>query len=164
MEHIIAKLLQDFESGKLTRRQLIQSLVLSATAAAAAGAAPAPVASGRALKAVALNHISYQVADYAPIRDFYRDLLGMQMTKDDGKEAFLAFGDSFIIPRTKPVTAPHVDHIAYTIDHWDKKAVEDELKRRGLNPKPDTENSFHIADPVGFDVQICSKAMNAHNA
>jgi len=104
------------------------------------------------------------VADYAPIRDFYRDLMGMQLTKDDGKEAFLAFGDSFIIPRTKSVTAPHVDHIAYTIDNWDRKAVEAELNRRGLHPKPDTENSFHITDPDGFDVQICSKEMNAHSA
>jgi catechol-2,3-dioxygenase len=164
MEHIIAKLLQDFESGKLTRRQLIQSLALSVAAASAAGAAPVPAATGKAFKAIAVNHISYQVADYAPIRDFYLDLFGMQITKDDGKEAFLAFGDSFIIPRTKPVIAPHVDHIAYTIDHWDKLAVEDELNRRGLTPKPDTDNSFHIADPNGFDVQICSKDMNAHNA
>src|SRR6266853_494326 len=35
MEHIMAKLLQDFEQGKMNRRQLIQSLTLAATAAAA---------------------------------------------------------------------------------------------------------------------------------
>ena len=40
MEHIIAKLLQDFEQGMMTRRQLIQSLALTATAASAASAAP----------------------------------------------------------------------------------------------------------------------------
>jgi hypothetical protein len=39
MESVIAKLLQDFEQGKMNRRQLIQSLSLAA--AAAAGMAPA---------------------------------------------------------------------------------------------------------------------------
>ena len=37
MEHIIAKLLQDFERGYMSRRQLIQSLAMTATAAVAAG-------------------------------------------------------------------------------------------------------------------------------
>ena len=41
MEHIIAKLLHDFEHGRMSRRQLIQSLALTATAASAAGAATA---------------------------------------------------------------------------------------------------------------------------
>ena len=31
MEHIIAKLLQDFEQGKMSRRQLVQSLAMAAT-------------------------------------------------------------------------------------------------------------------------------------
>jgi len=39
MEHVIGKLLHDFEDGKMTRRQLIQSLTLAATAASAASAA-----------------------------------------------------------------------------------------------------------------------------
>ena len=35
-------------------------------------------------------------------------------------------------------TAPLVDHIAYTIETWDKNAVEAELKKRGLPVRPDT--------------------------
>ena len=42
MEHIIAKLLRDFEDGFINRRQLIQSLSLAATAAASVGAAGTP--------------------------------------------------------------------------------------------------------------------------
>ena len=85
MEHIIANLLSDFEHGKMTRRQLIQSLALTATAASAMGAAPlAAAAEGKGFKAVAVNHISYQVADYARTRDFYVDLLGMKAVADTG--------------------------------------------------------------------------------
>ena len=49
MENLIARLLQDFEHGKMNRRQLIQSLSLAA--AAAAGAAPAAMAAGKPLEA-----------------------------------------------------------------------------------------------------------------
>jgi len=162
VEHIIAKLLQDFEQGHMSRRQLIQSLALASTAAAAA--APAVAAEGKGFKAVTVNHISYQVADYAKTRDFYVDLLGMKVSHDDDKrQCYLSFGDTFLLPRNgRPgATLPRVDHIAYTIEDWDKNAVEAELKRRGLTPRPDTEDSFHVKDPDGFDLQISGKNMKA---
>ena len=162
MEQIIAKLLADFEQGRMNRRQLIRSLAVAASAAGAV--APLPAATdGKGFKAVAVNHISYQVADYARTRDFYVDLLGMKVSGDTGKQANISFGDSFIIPRNarNGGPTPRVDHIAYTIESWDKNAVEAELKRRGLQPRPDTENSFHVKDPDGFDLQISGKDMKA---
>ncbi|HLK69723.1 MAG TPA: VOC family protein [Bryobacteraceae bacterium] len=162
MEQIIAKLLQDFEDGKMNRRQLIKSL---AVASAAAAAVPAVADEAKHFKAVTINHISYQVKDYAKTRDWYVDLLGMKVSGDTGRQCNLSFGDSFLLPRnaregsTTPV--PRVDHIAYTIETWDKNAVEAELKRRGLPVRPDTENSFHTKDPDGFDVQISGKEMKA---
>jgi catechol 2,3-dioxygenase-like lactoylglutathione lyase family enzyme len=161
MELIIAKLLQDFEQGKMNRRQLIQSLAVAASAASAA--TPVAAASGKGFKAVTVNHISYRVADYARTRDFYAELLGMKVSHEDGKQCYLEFGDSFMIPRNarNGGTTPLVDHIAYTIDTWNKDAVQAELKRRGLEPRPDTENSFHVKDPDGFDLQISGKEMKA---
>jgi catechol 2,3-dioxygenase-like lactoylglutathione lyase family enzyme len=161
MEQIIAKLLQDFEHGKMNRRQLIQSLALAATVAGAT--APAAAGEGKGFQAVTVNHISYQVADYARTRDFYADLLGMKVSHDDGKQCNMSFGDTFLLPRNarNGGTTPRVDHIAYTIETWDKNAVETELKRRGLTPRLDTEDSFHVKDPDGFDLQISGKNMKA---
>jgi catechol 2,3-dioxygenase-like lactoylglutathione lyase family enzyme len=161
MEHIIGRLLQDFEHGKINRRQLIQSLTLAASAAGAVGAGYARPAETQTFKAVAVNHISYQVADYAKTRDFYADLLGMKVSHDDGKQCYLSFGDTFLLARNAPNggTPPRVDHMAYTIETWDKNAVEAELKRRGLTPRPDTEDSFHVKDPDGFNLQISGKNM-----
>ncbi len=161
MENIIATLLKDFEDGKLNRRQLVKSI--AATAAIAAGAAPACAGEGKGFKAVTVNHISYQVADYTKTRDFYVDLLGMKVSGDNGRQCNLAFGDTFLLPRNarNGAPTPRVDHIAYTIESWDKSAVEEELKRRGLTARPDTENSFHVKDPDGFDLQISGKDMKA---
>jgi catechol 2,3-dioxygenase-like lactoylglutathione lyase family enzyme len=170
MEHIIARLLQDFEQGKMTRRQLIQGLALTATAAAAASAADA--AASPVAQAVSINHVSYQVADYTKTRDFYAGLFGMKVSRDNGRECRLRFGDNILIARNRPSGTPKVDHIAYTLANWDtdkkvKGAVEAELKRRGLKVRttePSAENrrfgeepSFIVEDPDGFMVQMGGK-------
>jgi len=161
MENMIAKLLDDFDRGRMTRRQLIKSLGL--VAAVAAGTAPTPAEDAKGFRGVAINHISYQVNDYAKTRDFYANLLGMKVVGDTGKQCNLILGDTntFLIPRNAPAgtTPPRIDHIAYTIENWDKNAVQSELQRRGLNPQADTDNSFHVKDPNGFDLQICGKEM-----
>ena len=158
MEHLIATLLRDFEQGKMTRRQLIQSLALTATAGATVGSASAadtPVA-----KALSINHVSYQVADYRKTRDFYAGLFGMTVSNDDGMQCRLTCGDNILIARNR-TPAPKVDHVAYTLAGWDtdknvKPAVEAELKRRGLQIRS-TEGSFHVSDPDGFEVQMGGK-------
>ena len=161
MESMIAKLVEDFERGRMTRRQLIHSLAV----VAAAAAVPPPVSaeSTKGFRGVAINHISYQVGDYTKTRDFYADLLGMKVVADTGTQCNLILGDTntFMIPRNAPQgsTPPRIDHIAYTIENWDKNAVKAELQRRGLDPRPDTDNSFHIKDPNGFDLQISGKDM-----
>jgi hypothetical protein len=92
-------------------------------------------------------------------------LLGMKVSGDNGRQCNLSFGDrgSWLLPRNarEGSTPPKVDHIAYTIETWDQQAVRTELERRGLQPRVDTENSFHVKDPDGFDVQISGKGMTA---
>ena len=156
MEHIIAKLLHEFEQGKLTRRQLIQNLTIAATAASAVSGVPASAAEGKVLNATNFNHVSYQVTDYTRTRDFYAGLFGMKVSEDDGKQCRLSFGNNILIVRNRQ-PAPKVDHIAYTIANWDqeKEVVEAELKRRGLKiVQGDIKTSLHILDPDGFQVQF----------
>jgi catechol 2,3-dioxygenase-like lactoylglutathione lyase family enzyme len=91
MESVINGLLKQFEDGKMTRRQLIQSLALAAVAAAPAGTAAAqtaatiPAATSPApWKTVWLDHISYAVSDYRRSTAFYRDLMGWTIKNDNG--------------------------------------------------------------------------------
>ena len=105
MEHVIEGLLQDFERGKMSRRQLIQSLALAAAAAAPGGAllaqgaqkAPSMIPGPRdpaPWKTVWLDHISYAVSDYRRSAAFYRDLMGWKIRNDQGeRQATLEIGD-----------------------------------------------------------------------
>ncbi len=84
MESIIAKLLQDFEQGKMTRRQLIQSLTVAAAAVSAldagSAAASAP-AEGYVAKADFINVVCYQIFGYKEVGDFYAGLFGLQFSR-----------------------------------------------------------------------------------
>lgn len=105
MEVVINGLLQQFEQGKLSRRQLIQGLALAAVAAAPAGAAGASQAAGSASripaatapapwKTVYLDHISYAVTDYRKSTAFYRDLMGWEIKNDnDQNQCTMKIGD-----------------------------------------------------------------------
>src|SRR5437667_230744 len=94
MEHVIEGLLKDFERGRMTRRQLIQSLALAAAAVAPAGTAFAqgtqkastipPPHDPAPWKTVWLDHISYAVSDYRRSTAFYRDLMGWEIKNDNG--------------------------------------------------------------------------------
>src|SRR5947207_6501508 len=104
MESVIAGLLQEFENGRLTRRQLIQSLALAAAAAAPGGTLlaqgaqkastiPAPK-DAAPWKTVWLDHISYAVSDYRRSTAFYRDLMGWEIRNDTGtSQCTLKIGD-----------------------------------------------------------------------
>ena len=168
MKDLIAKLLRDFETGFLNRRQLIESLAVAATAAAAMApgaeaqaTGPAALPKGSAFKTVELDHISYQVNDYRVTRDFYADLMGMEVKNDNGRnQCELWFGNSMLLARNHyraqanpPASAPApspaappaeggrglrrvatslVDHISYRIYSWDTEQVRAELMRRKL--------------------------------
>ena len=94
METVIARLLSDFENGKMTRRQLVRSLALVAMGIPVASAVaesvvatPAVEPVAAAWKTVYLDHISFQCADYKRSVDFYTNLMGWQVLHDTGNQA-----------------------------------------------------------------------------
>jgi catechol 2,3-dioxygenase-like lactoylglutathione lyase family enzyme len=164
METVINGLLKQFEDGKLTRRQLIQSLALAAAAASPAATAGAQTASTipaasapPAFKTVWLDHISYAVTDYRKSTAFYRDLMGWEIRNDNGKnQCTMKIGDiGEIIIRNRrepdaaapaaqtppaPITGV-INHVSYGIANWNT----------------DNFKSFHVKDPDGWDLQISNK-------
>lgn len=175
MEPSFIKLVDQFIGGKLSRRDLIQSLgAIMATAgipAAAAAAAPAASRAKRETKVIGVNHISYQVKDYAKTRDYYAQNLGMKVVRDTGTQAYLTFGDTFFLIRqvNSDEASPLIDHIAYTIDgygenpaNWaaDHKNMGVELNARGLDALGDEQElSWLMYDPEGLQVQVSPKLM-----
>ena len=159
----------------MTRRSLIQSITAAVTVAGVGKKALAgEPAAGKPLKALYVNHISYQAKDYRATRDFYSKVLGMKVPHDDGNQCYLSFGDSLLIARNaeKGGRTPNVDHIAYTLQDYgtpggnfkaESTAVYDKLKSFGLSPEPDTELSWFVNDPDGYKLQLTSSTMKVGN-
>ena len=180
MEHIIAKLLQDFEQGKMSRRQLLQTLALTAAAASAAGAAQTSAASGTKLQGVGISHISFDVADYRKTSAFYADLFGIELfqgtlkTQNHGRVGksgtYVTFRGAGNRGRAADTPTGRVQHIAIAVEPWANHAdsritgapaVEAELKRRGLpiNQTGDPQ----VLDPEGFPLQLIGKTYETKN-
>jgi len=183
METTISTLLGQYENGAITRRELIRSLALLAFAgpaaaqSAAAPAAAAPAAAPAPWKTVRLDHISYAVSDYKRSAAFYRDLMGWEIREDNGtSQATLninGLGDIIIRNARQPAANPQpsqpgrppltgvINHVSWGVQPWNTEAVEAELKRRGLTPRPDMVGedfkSFHVLDPDGWDLQISNQ-------
>jgi catechol 2,3-dioxygenase-like lactoylglutathione lyase family enzyme len=136
----------------------------------------APIFPPTGWKTVALDHLTFQVADYRKEAAFYVALMGWKLRSDDGSQAVLDMGDwgSAIFKQAAAGTfdaaaateeggrgAPvrvAVESFAFVIDQWDAKKVEAELRKRGMTPVPDNDGkgfeSFRVKDPDGWNLQI----------
>jgi hypothetical protein len=65
----------------------------------------------------------------------------------------------------RPPLTGVINHISWGVQPWDTNAVEAELRRRGLNPRPDMVGdnfkSFHVNDPDGWDLQISNQTKDS---
>jgi catechol 2,3-dioxygenase-like lactoylglutathione lyase family enzyme len=105
MDKFISRVLAEFEGGKITRRQLIQTIAGAAALYSAGAGVEAEAASTLGLRTISVNHISYGCPDYTKARDFYVKLFGMDYPADmdSGGQACLPFGPkvsaTFLLPR-----------------------------------------------------------------
>jgi catechol 2,3-dioxygenase-like lactoylglutathione lyase family enzyme len=158
METLITELVGRFERGALSRRQLIQglsSLVLAASNAAASPAAAQTAASAPALKGTRIDHVSILVADMARSAAFYQSVFGLAPVSEDKEHKILRLGGARTIVslRQEPPSGT-VDHFAIAVDGFNRAAVTEALKPRGLTPQENIEYGFYINDPDGVHVQI----------
>jgi catechol 2,3-dioxygenase-like lactoylglutathione lyase family enzyme len=146
MKSTISRLLEAYERGKMSRRQLVQGLALLAAGSSAAQAA--------GFQGNSVNHISLQVSNLQRSTDFYQRVFGCPVNKRDGNNQ-LVFGKNFLVLREgKP--AAKVDHFAIGVDNFNKDSVSADLKARGATPIDQQGGGFgfHVLDPDGFPVQI----------
>ena len=130
----------------------------------------APVFAATGWKTVALDHITFAVADARKEAAYYEALMGWTLQSDDEKQTVLAIGDwSTVIFKQDPEQrAAVVTGFCFAIEPWDAKRVAAELKKRGLDPVaengPGGFESFHTKDPDGFDLQISNGKLTKKKA
>jgi catechol-2,3-dioxygenase len=150
VEHVISNLLGRYESGTLTRRELIQGLAMLTLAGGTVSAADAGFA------ATTINHVSIQVSDIKRSAEFYMRAFALpKRTAGNPSAVRLGVGPSHLTLRQEKPSG-NVDHFCLGIDKFNRESVIRDLKARGVTPDPDEKGpqGFHVKDPDGFRVQL----------
>jgi catechol 2,3-dioxygenase-like lactoylglutathione lyase family enzyme len=129
------------------------------TQEAATRAVP-PVFPPTGWRTVALDQVTIAVPDLRKEAAFYAALLGWTVRSNDGVRAVMdmeGWGTVVLLWAPEQAAAT-VRGFGFVIAPWDAKAVERELRKRGLAPVADNGpggfESFHLKDPDGFELQI----------
>ena len=149
----IDSLVSAFESGRLTRRQLVQGLAALVGAASAGDAA----AQAPAIPALSLNHVSLAVADPEASKQFFQKTFGMPVVSTQGTGINLALGSSFLGLYKMP-NPGRVDHVCFGVDNYDVNAMAAKLEAQGIRAtirkdKPEV----YFTDPDGIRFQLENK-------
>jgi len=152
MEGLISNLVNQFERGALSRRQLVQSLL---AVTAAGGAATGSALQETPFKSTRIDHISVQVEDLPRSIAFYQKVFGLSVLNEDKPNEIVRMGTTRIIVSLhhKPPTGI-VDHFAIAIDGFDRESVTKALKALGLVAEENLDYGFYVRDPAGIPVQI----------
>jgi len=180
--------LNEFEQGKISRRQLIETLTVAATAVGATGSASA-AQSQVGVTVAGINHVSYTCPNFKQAADWYSKVFNLDQVGLKDNEVTLPFGKkgeqpynvtakdvplTFIICRTRDLNAPAangqprpkatnvVNHMAYTVADFDAERVKAELTAMGVqNIRGAGPNALHMNDAFGYDIEINGLANNA---
>ena len=150
METIINRLLQRFESGSLSRRQLVQGLAMLTTA----GSVPAQ-AQARGFQGGFISHVSLSVSDLQRSTQFYQKVFGLAVLSQDKPNEIVRLGLTRTLVSLRQASPKAVvDHFAIGVEKFNRESVTKDLADRGVTPEQNVEAGFHVQDPDGFPVQI----------
>ena len=157
MDTIIGDLVNRFERGALTRRQLVHRLTALVVAG---GASTSAAAQTGELKSTAIDHTSVLVGDLQQSAEFYRRIFGLVPVSEDKANRILRLGtggtgvNSTLVSLRQQNPRGLIDHFAISVENFNRETVTQRLKTHGITPEQNIEFGFHIKDPDGAVVQI----------
>lgn len=166
MNNLLAagKLVEAFESGRLSRRDLVASLAALMAGAGAEGPAEAQAVPqiAQAAQGVSLNHVSLAVTDVERSAQFYSTLLGLKVVSRPGNGGInMGLGAGFlgVYKLANPGT---VNHCCIGVRNFDADRIAAKLKEMGIqstvdrNPNNSTNGvpQLYFNDPDKTRVQL----------
>jgi catechol 2,3-dioxygenase-like lactoylglutathione lyase family enzyme len=154
------QLLTAYETGKLTRRQLLSALVMAGMSTSVSARQAASPLQGRASM---FHHVNIFVSNLPRSAAFYQKL-GLPSTlrpiypAPGGAAYGLDFNNgSFLslIQTTDPERVGTIDHFSIGIDNFDFERDTAAIRAAGIDPiEVDRIDLLHMTDPDGIGVQM----------
>jgi len=167
MSAVIEQLVQRYDGGGMTRRELVLALSTLLLARPAAAGSAQPAASP--IPVTTLNHVTLTVGDLQRSVEFYQRVLGLPLVTTQGTEAdwsaptvpVLGIGDGPQFIALSRGGTPSINHYCLGMAGFDAgeivsrladHGVEARVRRRADSDPPSEEVTFR--DPDGIVVQI----------
>jgi catechol 2,3-dioxygenase-like lactoylglutathione lyase family enzyme len=150
MEATLDSLIRQYESGRMTRRDLIASLVFLAGSCAVADDLDS------LYRATELNHVTIRVTNLKRSKEFYQHLLGLPVMQEDDQICYLKSGTGFLcLVQTGKETPPGFDHLCFGIGAFDRTVGMAKLSTTGLPLRhdPGDPDTIYVLDP---DNTVCN--------
>ncbi len=152
MRRVIESIVQAYESGEITRAELVDRLETMTE----------PPREGRfPMRGECINHVTISASDPLATRSFYEKLLDAPVIGESEFEIDLGIGGSFlaIMKVDRPIG---IDHFCVGVPGYDPGLVAAYAKSRGLEPRIYTETKglrfkepqVYVPDPDGILVQF----------
>jgi catechol 2,3-dioxygenase-like lactoylglutathione lyase family enzyme len=152
MHDAVDSLLNQYDNGRLSRRDLVAVLGALAAAPSAVTAQPA------VLEARTFNHASLIVSNLERSVAWYQKTFGLEVRSRQQGGVNLAVGDAFLgIYQGGPNAMPHINHICFGLRSFDPQRTVAALEAAGLpaeSRERDGVTQVYTADPDKLRVQL----------
>jgi catechol 2,3-dioxygenase-like lactoylglutathione lyase family enzyme len=157
IEHLVEK----FEQKKMTRRELVASLLVATTASAvpcASAQTATPVAIGRSM-----NHVSLSVNDVNRSADFYNRVLGMEIISRPANGGLnMGLGSESFLGLYNLPNPGGMHHMCIGVDDYNPDALAEKLQDHGIDADVNRDaanrtsggDQLYFTDPDGIRVQL----------
>src|SRR6266849_3636473 len=155
MQHTIDTLVRQFEQGRLTRRQLVQGLLVVAASPAVAQQPPAG-----AFLAAGIDHVQITVDDLKASQQFYEKLLGVKGRNPSATQVNIGVGTgNFVAIQSGTGRIKPIDHFAIAVENFSPEAALAAIERVAPGTKAEKSgNSVFVTGPEGVRVQFNAPA------
>ncbi len=157
----IENLVDRFEQKKMTRRELVASLIAATsvvTMPSLSAQSVAPVAIGRSM-----NHVSLSVNDVNSSADFYNRVLGMEIISRPANGGLnMGLGNESFLGLYNLPNPGGMHHMCIGVDDYNPDALAEKLLDHGINADVNRDpanrtsggDQLYFDDPDGIRVQL----------
>jgi catechol 2,3-dioxygenase-like lactoylglutathione lyase family enzyme len=155
----IEALVNQYERGDLTRRQLLQALAIIS-----AGGTAALQTSNVLMRGRNLHHVNVRVSSVAQSENFYRKLFGLSASRrvqgPDNHGLDLPGAGLIILQRADD--PGRIDHFCVGVDDFNAERLRTAVRNAGLGDvQGNASDNFSVIDPDGLRVQISAPDWSA---
>ena len=145
-------LIDQYDSGRLSRRELLGALAMLALPRTHASTEP------KVGVAKQINHATLYVRDVEQSRAFYQRLFGMPVLIAQPPGFNLRIGSGFLgLYPIDPGESPRIDHVCFGLDRFDADSTQRKLAAEGVDAtirvRGETKE-LYFADPNGIRMQL----------